>query len=191
MQEKLQCSASPRAVGPAASTISDGRAKDGRGLRGQWESSGDPGDGGCPPVVPRGRARNWPRWCEPASLRLPQLPPTPPKPRVPRRRKGQRRRPSPPPGRCLLGPGLSSSGLSWELRETRGLCPLRWSRAGLEPCTRHPTGPGCCQAGPAGPALGMGDRRSVSWCPHPRHAYGRRGITLWARGWAFPSSRLC
>lgn len=62
-------------------------------------------------------------------------------------------------------------------------------RAGLASClSPAPTGLGRCQAGLAGPALGLGDRHWVLWCPCPCCACRRRGDAHGAWGWDFPSS---
>lgn len=122
--------ASPHAMELAVSATSDGRAKDGRGLSGQQESSGDAGDGGCPLVVPRGTASSWPQWHELASLRLPRLPPTPPKHRVLWRHKGSQWSPIAASQETPAWPGLSSSSPSWEHRGKQGAF-VCCGRAGL------------------------------------------------------------
>lgn len=117
------------------SAISDGCAKDRRGLRGQQECSGDPWGGGCPPLVPR-------RCCGGvmAGSGCPLL----------LARAEQ------------LQPLLGTQG------ETRSLCLLRLSPAGPAPHPQRPTVPGCCQAGLAGPALGVGPALGAMVSPSPR-----------------------
>lgn len=157
LQEKLVFS-QPPAMGLSVSANLP-RAGEGRG--GQQGCSGDPGDGGCPPMMPQGSC-----WL----AAVPWAgPPMPPEQRMLRRRQSWQWSVLPPE---KLLHGLGRAGQLQPLWEHSGkqgafVC---CGRAGLASCP-VPTGPGCCLAGLACPALAT----QCYSVPIPTCACGRSG----------------